>query len=64
MTLDTDPSHIPMGEKEPVRRPVRDMTDGASLHFDGGMLKNPGSPFLRMAFKAGIDIKIKSASCS
>jgi hypothetical protein len=64
MALNTDSSYVAVGQEEPVRRPMRNMTDGASLHLDRGVLKNPGPPLFRMAFKAGIDIKIISASCS
>jgi hypothetical protein len=62
MALNTDSSHIPVGQEESVRRPVGKMADGASFHLDGGMFKDPGASLLGMAFKAGIDIVINPAS--
>ena len=58
MALETDGPDIATDQKETIGRPVGGVTDLTPFYLYREMFKNPGTSLLRMAFKAGIDIKL------
>jgi len=54
VTLDTDEPNLALGQQEPVRRSMGNVTSAASLVFRGPVFEDPGAPLFRVAFEAGI----------
>ena len=57
VTLDTDQPDLTLGQEEAIWRSMGNMTGVASLEFLGPVLKDEGTSFFGMAFKASISFR-------
>jgi hypothetical protein len=57
MALKAEGPSITSSQQEPVRRSMWGMADTAALDLHRLVFENPGTSFLRMAFKTGVVIK-------
>lgn len=57
VTFETDGPNIAADQKKTIWRPMGSVADLTPFHFYRKVLKDPGTPFLRMTFKTDIHIK-------
>jgi len=60
MTLGAQLLFVPQDKHESIGRPVRSMTDTASLFFQGKMFENPRASLLRVAVEAGFLLSVNT----
>jgi len=60
MTLGAQLLFVPQDKHESIGRPVRSMTDTASLFFLGKMFKNPRTPLFRVTVETGFLLPVNA----